>query len=174
MSSLKIVGAILIIISSYLLGEMLFEKLNNRLLALKELHKVGCILKANIRHIGSDIEEALQEIVNRVNNEIQGFIEDIIEQIKTRKVADMSFIWKEAVSNRLKNIGFSEDEIKIINRLGENIGYMDREMQIESIDLYLNELEEKIEILKIELRQKRKLYKTLGIGIGMIIVLIIV
>ena len=174
MISLKIVGVILIIISCYLYGEIAYEKLNSRLIGLKELHKVGRMLKANIRHTGSDIEEVLQDTVTRVRNEVQEFIKEVVQQIKTREVANISFIWNEAITNNFKNIRFSEEELIVIKRLGENLGYMDKEMQIENIELYLHELEEKIEILLFELRQKRKLYRTLSVSIGLFIVLIMV
>ena len=75
---------------------------------------------------------------------------------------------------KLKDIRFSEDELLIIKRLGDNLGYMDKQMQIDSVELYLQELEEKIEILLDELRQKGKLYYTLGISFGIVVVLIII
>ena len=59
-------------------------------------------------------------------------------------------------------------------RFGENLGYLDREMQLGTIDLYLNQLEEEINEQAIVARERTKLYNVLGIMAGIFITIVMI
>ncbi|MBE5936325.1 MAG: hypothetical protein E7262_11200 [Lachnospiraceae bacterium] len=174
MYSLKIGGVMVVIIACYMLGELFYEQLRKRLINLKELHKVGRVFKANIRYTGEDIEEIMKNIYDRVGGEIKEFIGEIITRIGIRESNDVNDLWKISVREKLESMFLSEDELLIINRFGDTLGIMDKEMQIENTELYLDELQIKIDDLEKDLKQKKKLYKTLSIATGIFIVLLIV
>lgn len=163
-----------VIIACYMLGELFYEQLRKRLINLKELHKVGRVFKANIRYTGEDIEEIMKNIYDRVGGEIKEFIGEIITRIGIRESNDVNDLWKISVREKLESMFLSEDELLIINRFGDTLGIMDKEMQIENTELYLDELQIKIDDLEKDLKQKKKLYKTLSIATGIFIVLLIV
>ena len=65
---------------------------------------------------------------------------------------------------------------KDINRLadfGANLGYLDKEMQLGSIDLYLEELEGEMKEAEGKAEKNSKLYRIMGMAVGVLILLII-
>ena len=58
--------------------------------------------------------------------------------------------------------------------MGEHLGYMDKEMQLGMIDLYVEQLDEEIKVAKESNDEKIKVYRCLGITVGLFAVLIII
>ena len=170
----KIVGSIIVIGGCYLYGQLLCVRLVKRLSVLKDLHKLGRIFKASVRYSSSDIDEVFEDIKSKVSSEVEGFLEVILEGIKSKKVTDISKIWNEAITLKLKDYYLSNEEKTIIKRFGDTIGILDKQMQIESADLFLYEMDEKIKALTEEIGVKDKLYKSISIVVGIFIVLLII
>ena len=170
---IRIVGAIVIVGACYLYAQLLSMRLMKRLYVLQDLHKLGRIFKASVRYVGADIDEVFEDIRKKVSEEVSRFLEVVIEEIRNRKVTDISQVWNKAIEEQLRDYYLSSEEISVIKRLGDTIGSLDRQMQIESADLYLCELGDRINILSEEMRIKNRLYRSISIATGIFIVLLI-
>ena len=170
----KIIGGIGIIIICYLIGETINGKMESRLEILRELQKVGYLYKACVRHTGQDLIEILKDIRKRVDGCIEIFIADFLIQIEERKSMCVKEAWEDAVNKSFKEVGMSKSELNTIYRFGEILGYLDKKLQIEHVELYLYEIDENIKSLKNEIKEKSRLYKTLSIAIGLFIVIILI
>ncbi len=81
-------------------------------------------------------------------------------------------IWKEAVAKGLENTSLSKKDLQNLSGFGENLGYLDKEMQLNTIDLYLSQIEEEIKELSKGVKEKTYMYNTLGILGGIFITII--
>ena len=74
----------------------------------------------------------------------------------------------------LKDTSFLESDKENLIRFGENLGYLDRELQISTIDLYLNQLQEEIKEQAVVVKERTKLYNLLGIMAGIFITIVMI
>jgi stage III sporulation protein AB len=74
----------------------------------------------------------------------------------------------------LANTSLSKkDKLHLIG-FGENLGYLDKEMQMNTFDLYISQLEEEITDLSKSVKEKAYLYNSLGIMAGIFITIIMI
>ncbi|MFU0828859.1 MAG: hypothetical protein ACFWTJ_15250 [Lachnoclostridium sp.] len=76
------------------------------------------------------------------------------------------------MSKELDNTSLNKKDLAALGQFGENLGYLDKDMQINTIDLYLEQIEEEIKDLSHNVKQKTYLYNSLGILGGIFITII--
>lgn len=171
---LKIVGVILIILSGSAMGFKASENLilqNNR---LKQLKKIIIMLRGEVNFNHSTIGEAFSSISNKTNAPFNDFFRYISVKLENYSGEPLVKVWKEAVKCKLSNAGLSTSHLQKLGELGENLGYLDKEMQIKTFDLYLEQLEQEILENNNKMKDNCKLYKCLGVMGGILVTLIIV
>lgn len=67
-----------------------------------------------------------------------------------------------------------EKDLDRLISLGENLGYLDKEMQIGTIDLYLENLEQETMEARDNLSKNSRLYQCLGVASGILITILII
>ena len=171
---LKIIGAVLTISSC---SEMVFyfsNELNVRIKQLRELRKYIMILRGDIRYGGTPLPEAIGNLAKRSPGAFKKFLSTVSEKLYESGGGTFQEIWGKCVWSELKNTSLTEMDKENLGRFGENLGYLDREMQLGTIDLYLNQLEEEINEQAIVARERTKLYNVLGIMAGIFITIVMI
>ena len=82
-------------------------------------------------------------------------------------------VWMEAVNSELLNTSLNKKDKSGLIQFGENLGYLDKEMQINTHDLFLTQLEDEINELSKTAKEKSYLYSTLGIMAGIFVSIIL-
>lgn len=169
---LKLIGITLIIGSSAGIGFYFSNYLKNRLTDLGELKKSILILRGEIRYGNTPLPEAI-EAIGRKNNRLSGFFTYIGQELMKLDGIPFYTIWIEGIGIGLKASHLNKHDKETLSKLGETLGYLDKEMQINLINLYIEELETEIkESFKI-MKEKSYLYNTLGIMAGIFIAIVI-
>lgn len=171
---LKILGAVLTICSSSALGFYFSNELLIRLKQLRELKKYVTILRGDIRYGGTPLPEAIGSLARRSPGIFRPFLSDVSEQLNISKGGTFSEVWGKCVWDDLKESSLTESDKENLVRFGENLGFLDREMQINTIDLYLNQLQEEIKEQAGIVKERTKLYNMLGIMGGVFITIIMI
>ena len=173
MISIKIIGAILVIGAFYMYGEVLCRREKERLSVLEQMHSLGRIFKAEVRCSISEIDEVFENIRDKVGVVVEEFIKEVTQIIKCKECIDVSDDWRKLIREKLKVAHLKEEDFIVLDRFGENLGYLDRQMQIDNTDLYIEEISKHIKNVSISLKEKAKLYKSISVSIGICIVLIL-
>lgn len=171
---LKLIGAIMTISSCTALGFYFSNELNTRLKQLQELKKYITILRGDIRYGGTPLPEAIQNLARRSPGFFHLFLTNVSELLYASGGGTFSEIWGQCVEKYLKDTSFLESDKENLIRFGENLGYLDREMQISTIDLYLNQLQEEIKEQAVVVKERTKLYNLLGIMAGIFITIVMI
>lgn len=169
----KIIGAVIIIVVSYLIGEFIYARLVSKVHILEELKKVGLIYRANIRHTRADVIEVFYEIYGRVSEDVGEFIRCIMDRIKLKEDITITAIWSESVKNNLCKYGLSDEEIRVIDKFGDLLGSFDSEMQVENATVYIEELDDMIQERNRSMAQNCKLCRSVSIVAGIFLVILI-
>ncbi|NLL00281.1 MAG: stage III sporulation protein AB [Clostridiales bacterium] len=170
----KVVGCILIILSSTLMGFYCSNELKTRINDIKELRKLVVLLRGDIRYGNTPLPEAICAIARRHEGSLKGFFTKVAERLSEHSGNTFSQIWKEAVDKELNQTSLNKKDKSNLIQFGENLGYLDKEMQMNTLDLFLTQIEEEISELSKTAKEKSYLYNTLGIMAGIFISIILI
>lgn len=169
---IKILGCILIISSSAGMGFFFSGELKNRIADLRELKKLIFLLRGDIRYANTPLPEAVQAMSVRHEGKYKQFLSVIAQKLNELGGVSFCSIWKSAVEKELQKTSLSKKDLSSLGQLGENLGYLDKDMQINTLDLYISQIEEEITDLSRNVKEKSYLYNSLGILGGIFITLV--
>lgn len=170
----KVVGCILIILSSTLMGFYFGNELKSRIKDMKELKKLIILLRGDIRFGSTPLPEAISSIARRHDGCFKGFFTRASEKLNERSGNTFSQVWKEAVENELFSTSLNKKDKSQLIQFGENLGYLDKEMQMNTLELFLTQMEDELQDLTKTAKEKSYLYNTLGIMAGIFISIIMI
>lgn len=170
----KILGAGMVILSTTAYGWIMSRELQKRLLELKEIKKIMFLLKGEIGFGMTPILEAAGNIAGRCGEVLGGILRKLEAQNDKVKEGSLGDIWKKVFEKGLADTHLSEREKERLILLGDSLGLRDTQTQINALDSYIDELDESIEELVKVLPTKTRLYRSLGVMLGIIITIIMV
>lgn len=170
---IKMIGSIFTICSSIAIGTYFSQSLTWRIEALKEIKYCILLLKGDIRYACTPLPEAFASIGGRKQNAFGNFFLKLSQQLNRLDGTTFVELWKAAVETELSETALKKSDKESLEKLGESLGYLDKEMQLNQIDFYLTQLEEEMKQLEGEKKDKKKLYQTLGIMGGIFLTILL-
>ena len=170
----KVVGCILIILSSTLIGFYCSNELKARINDIKELRKLILLLRGDIRYGNTPLPEAICSIAGRHEGSFKGFLTRVADRLSEHSGNTFSQVWRETVEAELNQTSLNKKDKSALIQFGESLGYLDKEMQMNTLDLFLAQLEDDISELSKTAKEKTYLYNTLGIMTGIFISIVLV
>lgn len=169
---LKISGSILILLSTSLLGYLYGSSYRDRVNNLVLLENCIRILETEIIYGANPLPEALINVYRKGNSKVSFVFKEISDQLVLNKRTVLECF--QSIENILKEkLKFNDEDIEMFFSLGRTIGVSNRVDQEKNFKLLLVQ----IETLETEARESRdkneKLYKSLGILLGLVIVIIL-
>lgn len=166
---LKILNMISIIFICSYIGIDKAKTFSTRVFKLRNLKNSFNIFKTKLEFTYEPIKEIFTEISEIVYKNKSNMFKSYIENMKKGEFEEA---WNLAVAEN--SFSLSKDDIKIISNFGNLLGKTDLKGQINEIELANSFLDKQI-VEAEEIRKKNdKLYKSLGIIIGITIVIVLV
>lgn len=155
---MKIVLGIICLLFCVFMGKVLAKKYTDRRIFYSDLFEFNKKFRVEITFS----QNTLPTIISEFRNKEGIFYKNLNEFFNTNKSVALD-----------KNI-FSEQEndffIKYLNSLGKS----DKNSQLNQIDSFTSEIENKVSITKTEEEKYKKLYKKLGFLIGLILLIMLI
>ena len=156
----------IILICSYL-G---IEKSKTYISRVLELKKI----KNGLNFFRSKIEftyEPIRDVLDGISSSIYSGEINIFQRCKNyMKDLEVNLAWNNAVDEETK---INKEDKEILKMFGKLLGKTDKKGQISEIDLSLNFIENQIQKAEVEKNRNSKLFKVLGVLIGIGITIII-
>lgn len=168
----KLIGASLIILASTGIGYYYSRQLRLHLNGLLWLKKIVIMLRGEILYLNAPLDEAFGSVAERVPEPYKVFLGSVSNRLSLLQAKPFYEIWCEEMDFHLKKSDLKEKDLNLLKDMGENLGYLDRQMQDKTLNLYLSQLEEEMEAGKAEIGQKSKIYQTLGVMGGIFITIV--
>ena len=173
MSLLKLLGSILIVMATTGIGYSTGRDLKIRLDNLRYIKKLMLMLRGEIKYLKAPLGEAFFNVSKRAEDPFGLFFDKIALEIERLECESFYAIWCKHIDGELSKLKLNKRDCQTLKRVGEHLGYMDKEMQLGMIDLYVEQLEEEIKMTRESIDEKIKVYQCLGVTIGLFAVLII-
>lgn len=170
---LKAVGMAFILVSSSALGFGMSMELSERIKWLGELERLMQILKGEIQYAATPLPEVFAELAKRTEGALGSFFKGTAAAMELRSRSSMGEIFAEQAKKLSGVFGVRAKDVEALVRFGTRLGYPDREMQVQTIRLYQEELAAARAEAQEDYRQKAKVYQSLGFLGGCFCVLLL-
>lgn len=170
----KILGAGLILFAAFAFGLQLKQKLAQHLKQLIGFKEMLLMLSAELSYLRAPLPEAFTHIAEQGKEPFGPLLLEVAGQMQEEQKRPLSEIWTEAVLRRRDTFYFTEEEFGILGGLSKNFGYLDVQMQLSNIALYVQQVEHYIEKASKELAVKQKMYQYLSVMCGLFLILILI
>jgi len=170
---LKIAGAVLIMASSTLLG-LYFAQLDGfRISDLNEWKKALLILRSQIAFTALPLPEAMGMIAERVGVPVSKALSRFSVRLLGRDSADIHSVWMETLRDTAYGSHLKQEDWEWLNNFGKTLGFLDKDMQLNSIDLTISYIDGKTEVLSVQSEKNKRMFGSLGILCGMLTVIVL-
>lgn len=161
----KIIGSILIISASFLIGYLKSKNLYSRRDFLKSFIVFLNSLATNIRYNSADIFTLVSMSARDDNISYISIEENDIP-------FDMQ--WKEKISSLPSSLSLNNSDKELLYEFGYELGKTDIDGQLKHIELYKNLFNKQLSSAEEDIIKKSKLYKTMGLFAGVSTALMII
>lgn len=141
---------------------------------LEKMRQSLIILHGEIRYAGAELPEAIEQAAGRLETPFSEFYFYLAEKMRQMEGKSLKILWQTGMEKYLKNTYLTKDDRQIFLNLGGKLGYLDREMQLSSIESGLTQLSECIEELQKSMVQKQKLSVSLGLLSGFFLMVLLI
>ena len=169
MLAIKIVIYSFIFLTCSVIGILISKKYSNRVQELKEFKSALNIFKTKIRYTYDPIPEIFLDIAKNLNSNISNVFSIAANKMDILAAGDA---WNLAIKFEMLNI--NDEDRMVLKNLSKLLGKTDLEGQINQIDITENYLEEQIRKAETQREKSEKMYRTLGMIIGLTIVIVLV
>lgn len=165
----KIIFLSIIFGTTSLIGFLFSKKYSNREKNLKEIKSALNIFETKIKYTYEPISEIFKEISKNSKKEVSELFNNAANKMQNENAGQA---WSETIDNA--NIDISKEDKNILKGLSKLLGKTSIEGQVSEIELTSNFLDKQIKIAEQERAKNEKLYKTLGICMGLVIVILLI
>lgn len=164
---LKIIGSIFIITATTGIGFSKSKELQNHLNTLEELKKLFCLLRSELQYTHAPFVEVFSKISTKTSTPYKEWLSNLSKRLMTKTRGTFWEIWSMSITEDLNETNLKEEELDELKNIGKNMEY------IESLDLFIEQLEYRIRNTRESYRSKRKLCQSMGIMGGVFLVILL-
>lgn len=172
--AIKLVGACLVILSSTGIGLYFSSITRGRLQDLKDLKKNMFSLRGDIQYGNTPLPDAMEGLAQRCNDNFTLLFSSVANELKNRGGCTFSVIWDKGIEEHLKQSYLSVNDRRQLTKLGDTLGYLDKDMQTKNIDLYIEQLDVELDEAITTMKEKTRLYNMLGVLFGIFITIVMI
>lgn len=171
---LKLTGAGLIIFAAVALGIQLKQRLAQHVEQLIRFKEILLMLSGEMSYARTPLTEAFQNIAVRGKEPFGPLLAEVAGRLEQERESTLSHIWQSAVEHQKKAFCFSKEEFELLKGIGQNFGYLDIQMQLNHLNLYIRQVETRIGQAQQELAARQKMYQYLSVMSGLFLVLLLI
>ncbi len=169
MLATKIIIYSFIFLSCSLIGILISKKYSNRVNELKEFKNALNIFKTKIRYTYEPIPDIFIEISENINSNISNVFKTAAEKMKICAAGEA---WDLAL--KIDDLNIDDEDRNALKNLSKLLGKTDLEGQLSQIEMTSDFLDKQIRKAENQREKSEKMYRTLGMIMGMAIVIILI
>lgn len=145
------------------------RELKKRLEMLEEFRRVLLLLAGEIRCVRSTLPEAFERISGKVADPFDRFLKQVARQTEKDGKRPFFELYEEALQV-FQGTPLKKEDRGLLRELGQQLGYLDVQMQLGTLELYEELVREEIQKAAAEYGQKARMYRYLGVLTGVFLV----
>lgn len=170
---IKIMGAVLIVVSSYIFGVYYSKKDKYKSEDLEEIKKGLSVIKDEIMFFSLPLGEAFLKASEKISGGVSAIFSDIGQGIKNNKYETLADVINGAVDKNISETFMEKEDASVLVSLGKMVGDMDSDHQRASIDMALSDIDVGIRLLQEKSEKNEKMYRSLFVLGGILVAVIL-
>lgn len=170
---LKLTGSVLIAVVSVLYGWKMQQELQEHVRQLVGMKEMFLMLWGEISYTRTPLKEAFLQIASQNKEPFSSFLEKAAEGLEQNEES-IGFFWNCLVEKEADSFLLDEEERRILKQAGENFGYLDGQMQLKNLELYIEQTEVLIQKAQGELKDRKKVSGVLSVMCGLFLIILLV
>lgn len=171
---MKLAGICLILGSSTAIGFFFSRRLEERIEELETIKRLLILLRGEIKYNHATLAEGFHTIGERMKNPYGIILSAVSDEMKRMDGQTLAQIWEKRLREGLKESALSQEDRERLISFGGQLGYLDIEMQQNTIELYLEQVQEEILQARESMKRNGRLYRTMGVVMGIFLVILMV
>jgi len=164
---LKLLGSVCILVACSGMGFSREKELQLHLEDLEEIKRIFYLLRSELRYTRAPFAEVFEKIGRKAKAPFEKWFLCLCRRLKEKNIGSFWEIWCASIAEDLQGCRLKEDELEELKNVGKNLEYM------ESLDLYIEQLEYHINHTRENYQSKRKLCRSFGIMGGIFLVILL-
>lgn len=170
---LKCIGAILIIVATTGWGMCQAQRVEECYRQMRYLRKLIFRLRSELQYSRQMLPEAVLLTGRDAKEPYQSWLLSLYDRLRKRQGTSLAIIWKEELKKYLTDTEIPDEILESLSKLGSELGTIDLQMQIRTLDLYLETMEQRMEELHTEEKEKIRLYRCTGVITGVFLAIVL-
>lgn len=170
---LKGLGMLCILAGSTGIGMSMAKELDLRIGELVALRHLMLSLRGEIRHMHQPLPEAFSHLADQAPAPFEAFFSGTAKELEMRCGSTAEEVWNRNLEKYLSDIHLSRQERLEFQKLGSMLGYLDVEMQVDTLDYYLEQLKLSTAQAMEAAKSRRRLYQYMGMLGGAALIILI-
>lgn len=163
----KIVGSILVLFTCTGIGLELGREAQKHLEQLEELKKIFIFIKSEIEYSRMPLGSVFRKVSEKTQSIFQIWLRELAKDLEKHEKGTFQKIWEKSIDIHLRGSVLKKQELDELSQIGSSLGYL------ETLDLYLEQLEFTIQRTREESKSKKKLYQSMGVMGGVFLVIVL-
>ena len=169
-----IIGGLLIISASGLIGILFANRLSIRYRELKNLRRYLQLLETEVTYGATPLPVALMNISNRTEGIISSFFAAVSQSLTERSFYSVNDAWAYSAEVVFAEAPFTRADTELIKSFGNSLGCSDREDQKKHFSLFYLQLKHQEDAAQEEINRSGKMYRSLGFLLGIAVFVILI
>lgn len=170
---LKILGSILVIAATTLYGIRRAESLKEQYVQMEYVRQIFSKVQSEIRYARNPLGDIFSYIGRDAREPYKTWLQELGKAMGRRDGGAFPEIWEKSIADNLRTCALPKAELCRLEELGGRLGLIDIEMQVKTLELYLEQLTEAMKEVRDGMRTKVRLCHCLGVMGGMFIVILL-
>lgn len=171
---MKVIGVLLILFSASMEGTRRAYKIREEYEELQKIRYLISLLKSEICYARASLEEVFTSVAEKCEDPYRNWLLTMKNEMRRKKEKRFVKIWQESADICLKDLIISEKEKDDLKEVGARLGNLDLKMQIRSLELYEEKVEESLGQIQKQMYTKMRLYYLMGIMGGILTVVLLI
>lgn len=169
----KIIGGLMIVSASGLLGILYSSRLYLRQKELNNLRRFMQMLETEITYGATPLPAALRNISNKAEGFLSSFFCSVSDGLRDRSFCTVRDAWIYSADEVLADTSLKKADIELIKSFGSILGCSDREDQKKHFELFYLQLAHQEASAQEEIKRSARMYRSLGFLLGIAIFVVL-
>jgi stage III sporulation protein AB len=169
---LKLIGAILIMLSATLFGFYQAQQFSRRPKQIADLVRSLQRLETEMTYALTPLPQALLQVANACPVPVSFLFRYAADELKIAAGRTVQLIWQQAIAVHWKHTSLKTGEQEIVSQLGSTLGLSDSIDQVKHIRLAIHQLQGELETAVEERKRYEGMWRSLGMLMGALIVIL--
>ena len=145
-----------------------------RLDDLRRFKKGLLMLRSEIDYLSTPLNQALHNIAHKLGraHPMAQFFEGIAQRLDAQSAPERAVA--DSLSNYQSRLYLSSEDREAVCAFGKTLGYLDKTLQLEAIAMTLAYVDERIQQEREHSLKYKKMYQTLGVLAGLLVVVLFI